>query len=42
MLLTGKLFAKGELKPDVKVAIAAQKLPTLGRVAAEKPTSSVA
>ena len=42
MLLTAKLFAKGELKPDVKVAIAAQKLPTLGRVAAEKPTSSVA
>ncbi|PYX22011.1 MAG: acyltransferase [Acidobacteria bacterium] len=42
MLLTAKLFAKAELKPDVKVAIAAQKLPTLGRVAAEKPTSSVA
>jgi len=42
MLLTAKLFAKGELKRDVKVAIAAQKLPTLGRVAAEKPTSSVA
>ena len=42
MLLTAKLFAKAELKPDVKVAIAAQKLPILGRVAAEKPTSSVA
>lgn len=42
MLLTAKLFAKAELKPGVKVAIAAQKLPTLGRVAAEKPTSSVA
>jgi hypothetical protein len=42
MLLTAKLFAKAELKPDVKVAIAAHKLPTLGRVAAEKPTSSVA
>jgi hypothetical protein len=42
MLLTAKLFAKAELKPDVKVAIAAQKLPTLARVAAEKPTSSVA
>lgn len=42
MLLTAKLFAKAELKPDVKVTIAAQKLPTLARVAAEKPTSSVA
>jgi hypothetical protein len=42
MLLTAKLFAKAELKPDVKVAIAAHKLPTLGRVVAEKPTSSVA
>ena len=42
MLLTAKLFAKAELKPDVKVAIPAQKLPTLGRVATEKPTSSVA
>jgi len=42
MLLTAKLFAKAELKPDLKVAIAAHKLPTLGRVAAEKPTSSVA
>jgi hypothetical protein len=42
MLLTAKLFAKAELKPDVKVARAAQKLPTLGRVATEKPTSSVA
>lgn len=42
MLLTAKLFAKAELKRDVKVAIAAHKLPTLGRVAAEKPTSSVA
>lgn len=42
MLLTAKLFAKAELKPDVKVAIAAHKLPTLGRVAVEKPTSSVA
>ena len=40
MLLTAKLFAKAELKPDVKVAIPAQKLPTLGRVATEKPTSS--
>jgi hypothetical protein len=42
MLLTAKLFAKAELKPDVKIAIAAHKLPTLGRVVAEKPTSSVA
>lgn len=42
MLLTAKLFAKAELKPGVKFAIAAHKLPTLGRVAAEKPTSSVA
>lgn len=42
MLLTAKLFAKAELKPDVKVARAAQKLPTLGRMATEKPTSSVA
>ena len=42
MLLTAKLFAKAELRPDVKVAIAAHKLPTLGRVVAEKPTSSVA
>ena len=42
MLLTAKLFAKAELKPDIKVAIAAHKLPTLGRVVAEKPTSSVA
>jgi len=42
MLLTAKLLAKAGLKPDVKVAIAAQKLTTLGRVAAEKPTSSVA
>jgi hypothetical protein len=42
MLLTARLFAKTELKPDLKVAIAAQKLPTLGRVTAEKATSSVA
>jgi hypothetical protein len=42
MLLTARLFAKTELKPDLKVAIAAQKLPTLGRVSTEKPTSSVA
>jgi hypothetical protein len=42
MLLAAKLFAKAELKPDVKVAITAQKLPTLGRAATEKPTSSVA
>jgi hypothetical protein len=42
MLLTAKLFAKAELKPGLKVAPAAQRLPSLTRVTAEKPTSSVA
>ena len=41
MLLTARLFAKDERRPDVKVA-PAEKLPTLRRVTAEKPTSSVA